>query len=91
MTAPNIQSEGQWDAARDLGLSLRTLELGRRDDLDGHDRLEDDRPRSVVNLTERADDREPEGQLGRIDRVRETVVEHKACAADGVTRERTLL
>ena len=45
----------------------RALELRRRDDLDGHDRLEDDRPRGVVHLAERTDRREPERELGRID------------------------
>ena len=67
------------------------LELRWCNDLDGHDRLEDDRPRGVVHLAERADRRKPERELGRVDRVRKTVVEDQTRAADGVARERALL
>ena len=68
-----------------------TLELRGRDDLDGHDRLEDDRLSCVVDLAECTNGCQPERQLGRIDGVRETIVQDQAAAADRVPRKRPLL
>lgn len=72
-------------------MRTRTLELGRRDDLDSHDRLKDDRPGGHVDLTDGTDDGETESQLGRIDDVRETIGEDEADADDGVTGQGALL
>jgi hypothetical protein len=67
------------------------LELDGCDDLDGHDRLENDRLGLGERLTEGTDGAETEGKLRRIDLMVSTVLEDEATAGDGITRERTLL
>ena len=69
----------------------RTLELRRGNDLNCHDGLEDDGVRLVVDLTEGTDDGQAEGQLRRVDRVGETVLQDEPGAAYRVARQCALL
>lgn len=78
-------------AARGDAANDGTLEFDGCDDLNGHDRFEDDRRRLAVDFTDGPDDGETEGKFGRIYDVRETVGQHKADARDGSARQGTLL
>jgi hypothetical protein len=69
----------------------RTSEFEGRDDLDGHDGLEDDGIRLEVRLAERVDGGEAERELGRVDRVECFIAKDHAHSGDWVPRQRALL
>lgn len=97
----NLSSDGELvlaDLAVDDGTAARgnaaddgTLKLDGCDDLNGHDRFEDDGCRLAVDFTDGADDGETEGKFGGIDDVRETVGQHEADTRDGSACQGTLL
>jgi hypothetical protein len=69
----------------------RTLELGRSDDLDGHDRLEDDGLGLVEYLSDGLNGGGDESKLRRINCVESSVLEDVSDAGDGRAVEGSLL
>jgi hypothetical protein len=69
----------------------RTLELDGRDDLDGHDGLENDGFRLEVRLAERTDGGHAERKLRRVDHVECAVAKDHANPGDRVPRKCALL
>jgi hypothetical protein len=67
------------------------LELDGRDDLDGHNWLENDGFRLEVCLVERADDGDAERKLRRVDRLLRVVAEDHSHPGDRVPCQRALL
>jgi len=61
----------------------RTLELGRSDDLDRHDGLEDDGSSLEVSLSEGVESGGDESQLGRINSVETSILEDVSNSGDG--------
>lgn len=88
MTAPTKLTS---ISSTSLPTTERTLELSRGNDLNCHDGFEDDGLRLIVDLTEGTNDGQSESKFGRVDRVRETILQDESGAADRVARQCALL
>jgi hypothetical protein len=69
----------------------RRLELTRCNDLDRHDRFQDDWFRLRIDLTEGGNGRDAEGELRRVHDVVRTILEDHSGTDDWVPRKRALL
>lgn len=76
---------------REGSTSRRTLELDRRDDVNLHDRLENDGTTLGEGLAEGALSSKTESHLGGIDLVSRSVLEDEFATRDGVASEDTAL
>lgn len=71
--------------------SERTLELGRGNHLDVHDRFQNCRLGLLERIPDRSNGSDHESHLGRINRVEPSVLEHVSDTGDGRSTKRSLL